>query len=106
MEKKLKTSRWDDHYNGSMSEYAIRNAFVPQTNYQISKSTYPSGTSFPGAARPGTCFVVQGACRYCFGDDSVDIAAGEFAELPEGEYTFCVIGDEELVMVRVWQIPF
>jgi hypothetical protein len=48
--------------------------------------------------------VLRGACRYRF-DEPIDIRAGQVGHLPEGRYSFEVLGDEPAEIILVWELP-
>ena len=54
--------------------------------------------------RSGLCYVLEGKCRYSF-DEDVVLTAGHVAKLPEGKYTMEVLGDRDLRVVLVWELP-
>jgi hypothetical protein len=58
-----------------------------------------------GVMRQGTCHVIKGTCRYLF-DSSVTLVPGDVAELPAGAYSLEVLGDDELIIVVCWELPF
>lgn len=100
-----RVEKWSEHWSTPMTEQSIRDVFVPAYQFRISPSKYPPATSFGGAMRSGKCFVISGACEFTCGDTSVALHAGEFAELPEGEYGFKVLGDRAVELVMVWRLP-
>jgi hypothetical protein len=104
MQNQNPNRRWEDEYPGAPSIEAIRLLFVPPEHYRVSRSIYPPGTRFAGAMIEGLVFVIRGSCQFEFGA-SFQIAAGEFAELPEGEYQFASSGESETELVMVWRLP-
>lgn len=95
--------QWEDHFPGESSEDAIREQFVSPEDYRVSYFKYPVGTEFPGAMRPGTVFVISGKCDYNFGE-VLSVAAGQFTELPGGNYSFSVTSESPVELVLVWKI--
>ena len=56
--------------------------------------------------KPAICYVLRGKCEYIFGSQIVVFSAGTWAELPGGDYTFRVLGDDEMETVLAWRLPF
>jgi len=56
--------------------------------------------------KPGTCYVLRGKCQYIFGSLTVVLSARTWVVLPGGDYTFSVLGDEEVETVLAWRLPF
>jgi hypothetical protein len=47
------------------------------------------------------------ACEYAFRDEGVfSIGAGEYQELPQGEYDFVVTSDSDVEITKVWDLSF
>jgi len=104
--KTIQTKQWDAREHGLHTEENIRRTFSPPEWFRVSRYTYPLGTSFDGAMRPGVVHVMSGRCRYSFDDVSAIVSAGELAELPGGAYSLQVLGEEELVVILAWRLPF
>jgi quercetin dioxygenase-like cupin family protein len=51
------------------------------------------------------CFVLQGRCRYSFGDEHFELAEGDYCELPEGKFSVEILGDSDCIYVLVFRIP-
>lgn len=101
----MKIHAWNSAL-GSMSEESIRELHQPAERFRVSRKRYLTGTAFPGAMRSGTCYVLAGACQYIFNDRGViELRRGEYAKLPEGSYSFSVIGDESVDLVMAWELP-
>jgi len=96
--------RWDAFNTEALSEVAVRSRFPPE-KYRVSAYRYPPEAKFGGVMRRGTCHVVAGACRYIFEID-VRLQAGDVAELPEGHYSLEVLGQDEVVIILSWELPF
>ncbi|MEZ4375943.1 MAG: CPCC family cysteine-rich protein [Polyangiaceae bacterium] len=96
---------WSSQWDG-ISEESVRRLHRPNYRHRISPHRYPHGTAFSGRQRAGTCYVLEGACEFKFGGESVLLHAEQFAALPGGDYTFRVVGDSELHLVNVWELPF
>lgn len=95
---------WHDVSGGEMDLDAISRLYEPEQNFRISKYEYPPKTEFPGQMRSGTCFVLEGQCRYSF-DEDITLGPQEVVDLPAGSYEFKVLGDEPLIIVLVWPLP-
>ncbi len=96
---------WDVNGSGELSEAAVRARLNHPERYRVSHHRYPPGTSFPGRAMAGTVYIIQGTCRYMFGDEEFLLHSGQCCELPEGGFTFKVVGDEPVEEVKVWLLP-
>ena len=79
-------------------------AQFPAPAYRVSRYEYPEGTKFPGATRSGACYVLQGECKYIFGQNTFQVSAGQHCQLPEGSYLFEVLGNEGVVLLLVWHV--
>lgn len=99
----MKILLWSHHFAGKPSEDILRSRFNPK-EFRVSRSLYPPHDRFPGVMTSGTCYVLQGACRYTFGDSSVLLRAGEFCQLPGGDYEFEVVGPSAAEEVLVWDM--
>lgn len=95
----------EDH---SLSAESIRATYSNMTEhpYRVSKQCYPPGSSFGGASRAGSIYILSGRCRLITGGESVDVRAGQVVRIStDGSYDFTVLGDEEANVVRVWKLP-
>jgi hypothetical protein len=79
--------------------------FGDKTKFRLSKRAYHPGTRHVGGSVAVKCFVLQGKCRYSFGEARFDLAAGEYCELPEGRFSFEVLGDSGCTFFTVYPIP-
>jgi hypothetical protein len=95
---------WNESELGKMTEEAIRALHQPAEAYRISRYRYPAGTSFPGAQKSTRCYVLSGSCRHTF-DEPIEMSRGTWIDLPAGDFTLEVLGDEELDIVLVWTLP-
>ena len=100
----MKIINWSEFSPDGPSLEAIQKLFSPSKDYRISKYEYPGGTTFPGFMQSGTCFVLNGRCRYSFDDQTVTIKTGDVIEFPSGNYRMAVQGDEKLTFVMVWNL--
>jgi hypothetical protein len=78
--------------------------FGDKTKFRLSKRAYHPGTRHVGGSVAVKCFVLQGKCRYSFGEARFDLAAGEYCELPEGRFSFEVLGDSGCTFFTVYPI--
>ncbi len=101
----MEAKTWDTDRLGPLTEEAVRAKHVPAGRFRVSGKTYPARTAFSGGMRAATCYVLSGACRYAFGDESIEIRRGQVGDLPEGRYQFEVVGDEPARVVVVWELP-
>ena len=97
--------KWDPETMGVLNEDTIRALYFPANRYRTSRKSFPGGSSFPGAMRKGTCFILEGKCCYRI-PEPVELNAGQYVEIEEGEYEFEVLGDQEVVLLMVWKLPF
>lgn len=101
----IPTNQWNSAENGPLNVSVIKTLHEPAGHFRVSPRRYPAGTSFVGAARAGRVYVLLGAC-YLAGDQwECCLAAGEFAELPAGDYRFRATGADGVELVRVWELP-
>jgi hypothetical protein len=89
----------------ALSEAGIR-AKYPSEKYRVSVQRYPARARTDGVTRAALCHVVSGAAEYEFEGGVELLEAGEIAELPGGRYRLEVVGDEELVVIMCWELPF
>lgn len=98
--------RWNSTNSEPLTEAAVRSRF-PADKYRVSTQRYPTYARFDGVTRKATCHVIAGMGRYNFSSDiSTILRAGDVAELPAGMYSLEVLGDEPLVVVTCWELPF
>jgi hypothetical protein len=97
--------RWDFDRWGPPSVEAIRALHQPASRYRISPASYLAGTAFGGTARAGRKYVLAGACAFIVGPSTWELQAGDFADIPEGEYLLRVLGSEPVELVSVWELP-
>jgi|SRR5882672_8033581 len=98
------TSTIEASFENAPSEYTVRSHYDP-AQYRVSKFVYPKDTCFPGTMQPGKCFVIEGKCGYRFEGFSTTLMAGQYADLPGGDYEFRTIGDVSAEIVLVWSLP-
>jgi hypothetical protein len=103
--QELIAKSWIAHHETEPDEASVRAAFLPPNRYRISRRHYPLGTRFGGTMIPGVCVVLRGQSRFFFGELSVLLQAGHFAELPGGPYELVVEGDSDLEMMLAWELP-
>jgi len=100
--------KWSDYNDVPLTEEAIRQCFQPADEYRVTLKRYPAETQFDGTMRQGTIFVVEGVCKIAFEGDSAPcelmVSAGEFVEVPGGNYELLVTGPGDLTIVCVWRL--
>lgn len=102
----LPTQPWSPDW-GRISEEAVRRLHRPNYRHRFSvHHKYPPGTAFSGRQRAGTCYVLDGSCEFTFGDQRATIDAERFAKLPAGDFSFRVLGNSEVCLIKVWELPF
>jgi hypothetical protein len=89
---------------GALTEDAIRRLYQPPGAFRISRNKYPAGTRFHGTTRAGRLFVLTGSCELLL-PERVELSAGQFFDFPAGNYGLAVLGQEDLDIVKVWQLP-
>ena len=99
----MDVQQWSDRFAGVPSEATLRERFPPGA-FRVSRSLYAPHDRFPGVMTAGTCYVLQGACRYAFAGEVVTVRAGEFCELPGGDYEFEVVDPMGAEEVLVWDL--
>lgn len=97
--------KWDEVANGPMSLESVRSQYQPEERYRVSWRTYPAGASFNGWAQVGRHYIINGGCTIHVRGHSWNLAAGDFADLPEGDYQFSVTGELAVELVSVWELP-
>ena len=98
-------NQWSEISPDPLTVEAIRERHTPQSHYRISPNRYASGTFFIGSSRAGRIYVLSGSCSKNVGAWSVTLGPGAFADFPAGDFTFQVLGDQEVQLVNVWSIP-
>ena len=98
-------SKWDEATCGLMSLESIRRLFQPESHYRVSWNRYPAGATFNGWWSAGRLYIIAGGCTMTTPEQSWDISAGEFLDVPEGDYLFSVTGESSVELVSVWKLP-
>jgi mannose-6-phosphate isomerase-like protein (cupin superfamily) len=98
-------NKWDEAVYGPISLEAVRLQFQPEARYRVSWNKYPEDTSFNGWSRAGRRYIISGSCRVSVAGQSWDLTAGDFADLPDGDFWFSVSGDSPLELISVWELP-
>jgi quercetin dioxygenase-like cupin family protein len=96
---------WDHSEWGPASLETIRLLHRPGERFRVSPGRYDPGESFPEAARAGRRYVLAGSCSFTKGGEVWELRAGEFADLPGGQFEFRVLGDSPVELVSVWELP-
>lgn len=96
---------WTDRSAESISEEAIRALHQPQENFKIYVNSYEAGTSVPAKAGHGfVLYVLAGSCKITGDGAEVSLSAAEWISLEKGVYTFDVVGNEALKLVKVFSL--
>lgn len=98
-------SSWRDLVGTKSLDEYLTEQYGDKTKFRLTRRAYPKGTRTVWGTVAVKCFVLEGSCRYSLGDVRFDIAAGEYCELPQGQYDFEVVGDSECVFFTAYLIP-
>ena len=96
---------WNDNNNGILTLDLIREIHVPARDYRISRQQYEAGTQLPGSARAHRCYVIDGQCRFTIDDNSVQLDAPCFVDLPTGKYLLECDPLSGVDLIQVWHLP-
>lgn len=97
---------WADVSGDVISIDAIRNMYSPSDGYRVSPTKYEPRKIFPVViGYPLTVYVVRGGCKYRLDEQELTLRSGEFSSFAKGSYEFEVVGDEEVQIVTVFQLP-
>lgn len=94
--------RWNSN-DGDLTLVTVRSLY-DAVHFRVTESAYPPGAAFPGRTKQCTWYVLQGACILTTNGER-QLSAGDVVDLDEGNYEVCVVGDDGLRLVRVWQLP-
>ena len=98
----MKLYNWDQVE--PMTEATVRTMHSSIDKFRIIKRQYKKGARFSGSMRAGRCYVLEGECRYIFEGIEIDIPATQYADLEQGSYDFEVLGDANVVLIKVWNL--
>ncbi len=98
-------SKWDEATYGPMSLESIRRLFQPESRCHVGWNRYPAGATFNGWSRAGRRYIISGGCRIESGEQTWELLAGEFLDVPEGDYHFSVCEESPVELVSVWELP-
>jgi hypothetical protein len=102
--KSMQVKQWSHHFAGDPSEATLREHFK-SVEFRVSRKVHEPHLRFYGLMTSATCYLLRGACRYTFdGKGSVLLRAGEFCELPGGDFLFESMGAAETEEVLVWNM--
>jgi len=97
---------WSKVSDEMISIDAIRNLYSPSGNYRVSPTKYEPRAIFPIViGHPLTVYVVRGGCKYRLDGQELTLRSGDFSSFAKGSYEFEVVGDEEVQIVTVFQLP-
>lgn len=96
---------WSDISTVAISLEAIRALHVPVENFKTYLSTHEAGTIFPTkAGHAFTLYVLAGSCKTTVAGSDVTLSASEFITLDQGAYTFEVVSDDAVKLVKVFSL--
>jgi hypothetical protein len=98
-------NKWDETILGKMSLENIRKLYQPESHYRLTWNKYPSETKFVGWDPKRRLFVIYGSCSITVNEYSINLCAGEFADISEGFYRGKVSLHSQVEIVSVWEIP-
>ena len=98
-------SSWRDLVGSKSLEEYLTEQYGDKKKFRLTKRAYPKGTQTAWGTVAFKCFVLEGKCRWSLGDVRFDLAAGEYRDLPEGQYNFEVVGDSECKFFTAYLIP-
>ena len=101
----INARHWSEVSNAVLTLEAIRELHVPASHYRISPNRYNAGVASVARSRAGRIYVLSGAYSMKFGPRTVELEAGMFADFPEGEHEFKVLGEQPVQFVEVWLLP-
>lgn len=98
-------NNWSDISSVAISVDAIRALHVPAENFKAYVSTHDAGTTFPTkAGHAFTLYVLSGSCKTTIGGRDVTLSSSEFITLDAGAYTFEVISDDAVKLVKIFSL--
>jgi quercetin dioxygenase-like cupin family protein len=96
---------WSDISAVSISEEAIRALYLPPEDFKVYVNAYEPGKSFPTkAGHVFVLYVLAGSCKTTLEGNEVTLLASEFITLEKGAYTFEVVGNETLKLMKVFSL--
>lgn len=105
MTSPMRLGSWPSSH-GAISEEAVRRLHWPNYRHRFSAQKYPPGTEFSGTQCASTCYVLNGACVFTFSGESINIEGEQLAALPAGDFSFRIVGQNEVLLVCVFELPF
>jgi len=102
--KRERALRWSPELSGEHSERRLR-ALYPSPEHRVSTKKYTPNESDTIVMRAGQLHVVRGVCRLERGDSEWTLSAGEYVAIPDGRYSLCAVGVDNVEVVFVWSLP-
>ncbi len=103
---RLKKQNWSFVSVKPISLEVVRALYIPEHEYRLFPNTYQSKTALVGKLSVRTTiYVLAGVCLYTIGGNELILKPSEFAEIGPGDFTFNVLGQEDVRLVRVVRIP-
>jgi hypothetical protein len=96
---------WKNEYGEDLNVERLRDIFSPPDRYRVSEFMYPAATVTSGAMLGGKCFAFSGSVTFEYGDNRIQIDAGNCAQLPMGSYLLRTEDKGDTKIVIVWEIP-
>jgi len=97
---------WTEISSEPLTEALLRSLFPQEQGYRIFPNRHEAGVKSPSKiARATRLYVLEGVCSYRMDDRSVEVNAGEYADLPPGMYEFEVPATSPVKLIRVYRLP-
>ena len=101
----MQIKKWNEAEFGRMTTDKIRSLYKPENRFFVRWNKYESEAEFSGASAARVFYLLRGSCEVKIADEIFHIRAGEYVDLPKGEYDFKVIGNVPVELVSVWELP-
>ncbi len=96
---------WTGISTDPISEEAIRAVHLPHENFKLYLNTHDAETRFTvNAGHAFVLYVLTGSCKTMVDGSEVIMHSSEFINLDKGSYTFDVLDDQQLKLVKVFSL--
>ncbi len=96
---------WSHLSEMPLCEEAVRRLFCFDEGYRFYRHNYESRTQFPAAIRRNVrIYVFDGHCAYKQAEQRIDIKAGQYVDMPPGDYEFETL-ESSVKLMKVYLIP-